>query len=425
MAHLQKYTKSAIGGLFKNHQTDRDKHKHSNKNIDRNLSHLNYSLVDITDPIKQLDMRIKDITIKRQRDDINYGVEVIITKPRQITQEESKIFFDESCKFLSERYGKENVLWANVHLDEVTPHLHYMFIPVAPDKKAEKDKPKFKLCAKEVITQKELKRFHGDLDKHMKNVFGRDVGITTGQTMESIDIEKFKLKKHVDNLREEYKLVAIDFDNQSREKLSEAADTLAFAEADNDAAIRKLTEAKQARELAEKTKKEVDEKLHEVEKFEREVKSRQESLEITKKNLDELSEKIGSGISLEREIKDNCKIETIKTGMFKSEEKAVLDVDVINKTLSYVHASGIKDEQIETLSNDLYDVLKILENTQKEAKDEIAKNKISMTNYQEYIAELEPENNYLKKFVTCVEKIAPQIYEKAKKIVGIKTKLER
>ena len=44
---------------------------------------------------------------------------------------------------MNERYGKENVISAYVHFDEVTPHMHY-FVPVVEDKK----KGGYKLSAK-------------------------------------------------------------------------------------------------------------------------------------------------------------------------------------------------------------------------------------------------------------------------------------
>ena len=69
--------------------------------------------------------------------------------------------------------AKENVISAYVHFDEVTPHMHYTFVPVVEDKK----KGGYKLSAKEAITREELRTFHKDLSNHMERVFGRDVGI--------------------------------------------------------------------------------------------------------------------------------------------------------------------------------------------------------------------------------------------------------
>ena len=39
-------------------------------------------------------------------------------------------YFDESYQFLSNIVGKENVVYAGVHLDEDTPHMHFYWLPV-------------------------------------------------------------------------------------------------------------------------------------------------------------------------------------------------------------------------------------------------------------------------------------------------------
>lgn len=39
-------------------------------------------------------------------------------------------YFNESYRFLSNNVGKENVVYAGVHFDEDTPHMHFYFLPV-------------------------------------------------------------------------------------------------------------------------------------------------------------------------------------------------------------------------------------------------------------------------------------------------------
>lgn len=39
-------------------------------------------------------------------------------------------YFDESYQFLSNIVGKENVVYAGVHFDEDTPHMHFYFLPI-------------------------------------------------------------------------------------------------------------------------------------------------------------------------------------------------------------------------------------------------------------------------------------------------------
>lgn len=91
---------------------------------------------------------------------------------------EEKQFFEATFQFLSERYGKENVVSAYVHRDESQPHMHFSFIPVVADKK----KKRLKVSAKELLNRQELQRFHEDLEKYLFGVFQRDVGVRNDAT---------------------------------------------------------------------------------------------------------------------------------------------------------------------------------------------------------------------------------------------------
>lgn len=65
-------------------------------------------------------------------------------KEVEYTEEQMKQFFALSYEFLSERYGKENVISVYVHLDETTPHMHFLFIPIVDDKKWNEKHPEGK-----------------------------------------------------------------------------------------------------------------------------------------------------------------------------------------------------------------------------------------------------------------------------------------
>ncbi|TDK54752.1 plasmid recombination protein [Bacillus salipaludis] len=52
-----------------------------------------------------------------------------------LSPEEEKRYFQESLAFLQDRYGKENILYAMVHKDEKTPHMHVGMVPITQDGK--------------------------------------------------------------------------------------------------------------------------------------------------------------------------------------------------------------------------------------------------------------------------------------------------
>ena len=177
MAHIAKYKKFALGHMLNHYARSKDIEKavvRSNDNIDASRTHLNYNLAEHQQLI-QLDFvhkRLSEIRVQNRKD-INVMLDWVVTLPKLLNSDEQERFFRETYNFLNERYGKENVISAYVHLDEITPHMHYSFIPVVEDKK----KGGYKLSAKEKITKNDLKSFYFDLSKYLENSFGRDVGI--------------------------------------------------------------------------------------------------------------------------------------------------------------------------------------------------------------------------------------------------------
>ena len=51
----------------------------------------------------------------------------------RISEQEQRQFFLDCFEFAAQRYGRENIIAATVHLDEATPHLHLDFVPLTSD----------------------------------------------------------------------------------------------------------------------------------------------------------------------------------------------------------------------------------------------------------------------------------------------------
>lgn len=200
MAHVEKYTAAATGHMLAHY--DRT-HSSNTSMIDESRTVLNHNLAGIDQPLPQLDFlhkRLGEIKAMK-RADVNVMCDWIVTAPKELTPEELPLFFNETYKFLNERYGKENVISAYVHMDETSPHIHYAFVPVVIDKK--KGIPK--LSAKERITRKDLNTFHPDLTKRMTAVFGRDIGIQNDATaLGNQTIKQLRQKtKNMENFKAE------------------------------------------------------------------------------------------------------------------------------------------------------------------------------------------------------------------------------
>lgn len=253
MAHLEKYTAAAAGHMFAHY--DRT-HSSSTSNIDESRTHLNYNLAEKDQPISCLDFlhkRMSEIKVLK-RANVNVMCDWVITAPESLTPEELPLFFDECYKFLNNRYGKENVITAPVHMGETSPHIHYAFVPVVIDKK--KWIPK--LSAKERITRKDLSTFHQDLTKHMTAVFGRDIGILNGATIcgnktikqlkqMSANLEAFKAIPIEEESSAMYKLLGKDkvvVKRSELERVNKAVEDAQLISSNQDAIIADLTEQK-------------------------------------------------------------------------------------------------------------------------------------------------------------------------------------
>ena len=123
--------------------------------------------------------RCSEVKIQK-RADVNVMCSWVVTAPKDLWDREIEKFMHVTHMFLAERYGKENIISAYVHMDETTPHVHFAFVPVVKDKK----KNILKVSAKELIGLGELNRFHKDLSAYMEGVFGRDIGIMNEATKE-------------------------------------------------------------------------------------------------------------------------------------------------------------------------------------------------------------------------------------------------
>ncbi len=178
MASVEKYRQSSVVNQLRHN--NRTITYSSNPDIDLDRSHLNYSLTPDRG-ISEYDyfLKRKSQLYCYNRKDIVVLAGWIVTAPKDLPTEQQKDFFESVYHFLTQRYGEENAVQATVHMDESgEPHLHFLFIPAAPDKKhAQKEK----ICANDVLNPKELRNFHPDLQRHLKKE-GINAKVLTGVT---------------------------------------------------------------------------------------------------------------------------------------------------------------------------------------------------------------------------------------------------
>lgn len=149
-----KLTRVDAQGLYIHN--DRRSKGHSNKDIDPTRTHLNFwcKKNELT-YIKEFDKMKKEYDLKGIiRSNSNIMCEMMITSDNaffnKIGLEETKRYFKESYKFVCNYNNLEEkyIVSATVHLDETTPHMHLVYIPVVHTKDKE-GKDIDKICCRD------------------------------------------------------------------------------------------------------------------------------------------------------------------------------------------------------------------------------------------------------------------------------------
>ena len=135
----------------------------SNPDIDTERSRLNFHPVKPKGKYREVSNRIIRESGCRVRKDSVTAVEVLITaspeffngkKPREV-----KEFFDHALEFMKAKQDAATYISAVVHVDEKTPHMHLIFVPLTPDNR---------LSAKTIVgNRKKLTQWQDEFHAHM------------------------------------------------------------------------------------------------------------------------------------------------------------------------------------------------------------------------------------------------------------------
>lgn len=203
MANYKKFTKAAVGQIFAHFDRSAE---NPTENIDRSRSHLNYNLASIEG--KQIDIlnqRLSEVKVQNRKD-VNVLCTWVVTMPKSLPEGKEEDFFKESYRFLEDKYGKDNVVSAFVHKDEITPHIHFAFVPVVHDKKNDR----LKASAKECVTRFDLQTFHAELQDHLEAKLGCEVEILNEATREGNKaIAELKRESAMERLAEANRIVSV------------------------------------------------------------------------------------------------------------------------------------------------------------------------------------------------------------------------
>ena len=229
MAAIKKFKSVQVTKLFLHDgRTAEDNHEHSNEDIDRSRTHLNYDLCERSGTVYE---RFKERMSKvhcMKRDDVNVIDGLIVHLPENVRTGDERKFFEAVYSFACDDYGEENIMIANVHNDETRQHIHIDFIPIVNGKRRNGEACE-KVCHDKLITKTYLTKFHSRLSDYVAGKLGYEVSILNGATENgNKTVQKLKADKLAEeNAKAEQALhhkqeQALAYDLSSPKKLTES-----------------------------------------------------------------------------------------------------------------------------------------------------------------------------------------------------------
>ncbi len=133
---IEKRKIGSVGRICNHHERLKEQYK-SNPDIDSERTHLNYHLIEPDKKYRELVLaRIQQAGAKLRKDSVVMQDGLVTASPEWIkakSDAEQAEYFNYAFEFVKERYGTENIISAVVHLDEATPHMHFVFVPITKD----------------------------------------------------------------------------------------------------------------------------------------------------------------------------------------------------------------------------------------------------------------------------------------------------
>ena len=240
----EKYTLNQINVIYRHNE--RKNTNYSNKDIIKENGKNNYSIKQCNTTYEKAFRNIKEkYNLKGKiKNTSNVACEYIITASpdffENLSQQEIKRYFETAYRFVCgfKNLGEQYIISAKVHLDESTPHLHLVYLPVVHtiDKKSGKNIEK--LCCTDFwkgknsykylqdnfydyITKSGFDLERGDT-KDNKHIKIEDLKKVTNYEMQKYEKEMINLEQELDienpeELKKEYKRIIRKFNTLAKQ----------------------------------------------------------------------------------------------------------------------------------------------------------------------------------------------------------------
>ena len=198
--HVKKFKSGNLSGLIK-HLT-REKEIDTNPDYDESRRNENITILSSADAANRINDRIKGLGLKRLRKDAVKLVGAVVTAPKGFDKDKAEDYLIEATRFFAAKYGISNLMYAEIHNDEKTPHLHLGIVPVTEDGR---------LSAKDLFNKQTLTQLQTEFARQV----GKKYGLERGTSI------KDSKKKYVEMAR--LKCMTAEKAAKAAEKAHEAA----------------------------------------------------------------------------------------------------------------------------------------------------------------------------------------------------------
>lgn len=142
-----------------------------------------------------VDLRIREAGVKPRKGQ-STCMEMIFSGSRDVmtamSREELLRWADDTLTWAQETWGKDNVVSASLHVDEMTPHIHMIVVPIVTGESRRTrlhkqqnnssrtykiDHDKLRLCVNEVYTQGKLYEYHDSYAERVSMKYGLSRGV--------------------------------------------------------------------------------------------------------------------------------------------------------------------------------------------------------------------------------------------------------
>ena len=201
---MQKFHKNDVAPVERENERD-ENYISDNPQIDRARTKDNYRRISHTETYTEfINYRLKELNLFPRKDAVVMN-SFVVGSDKTFFDKMGKMqrynFFSDCTKFFAERYGKENIISAVVHLDETTPHMHLNLMPITSDGR---------LCSKQLFDKPQLQKLQTDFYEEVGKKYGLQRGKEGGHR-KHLSTAEFKAKKIIEQaeaIREENQIYA-------------------------------------------------------------------------------------------------------------------------------------------------------------------------------------------------------------------------